>query len=103
MSLLSLQLVQEAVQEQTQSLRQLQLVRCLVVHYKTDTGPVACRLPIIPTVSTRTAKKSGYEFCHCGDHEKLHNESVIAQAAAHALGLPVIPKELEGVVHLCKW
>ena len=100
MSLLELSLIQEEVQEQTQSLRQLQLVRCLVVHYRTDTGPIACRLPVIPDVPTRKAKKAGYEFCHCGDHAKLHNESVIAQVAALALGVPVIPKELEGVVYI---
>lgn len=97
--LLSLQILPR--QEQKHLLRQEQtlLVRCLIVHYRTDKGPVSCALPIHPDVSTRMAKKTGYDFVEV-EMSRVEDDRVIAISASHFLGVPLIPKELEGIVQV---
>jgi hypothetical protein len=78
-------------QKQTMSCRQTFLVRCLVVYL----DGLPCAVPIRPKVTTREAKKTGYEFCQA---ELADAENGASRAAIYAMA-GAFPPELQYIVY----
>ncbi len=78
-------------QKQTFSQRQVYMLRCLVVYL--DGAP--CVVPIRPEVTTRNAKKTGYEFCEAELADAENGSSVAAMYAVAGR----FPPELKEIVY----
>lgn len=79
-------------QKQEMNLRQMMLVRCVVVYL----DGVPTYVPIDPKVSTRTASRTGYAV-HTDVPVDEATAGSMAAAVAHLAG--TFPKDLFGIVH----